>query len=76
MTARNCCAATAGSNLLSLPDLPCLTANGALQPACQLAFVRRKRSRKICETNFLFFVSRIALIDAILLTGIAFHQIR
>lgn len=31
---------------------------------------------KTCETNFLFFVSRIALIDAILLTGIAFHQIR
>jgi hypothetical protein len=33
-------------------------------------------ARKTCETNFLFFVSRIALIDAILLTGIAFHQIR
>jgi hypothetical protein len=28
------------------------------------------------ETNFLFFISRLALIDAILLTGIAFHQIR
>jgi hypothetical protein len=59
-----------------LTDLSCLTPDGALQPACQLAFVRRKRSRKACETNFLFFVSRIALIDAILLTGIAFHQIR
>jgi hypothetical protein len=28
------------------------------------------------ETDFLFFISRIALIDAILLTGIAFRQIR
>jgi hypothetical protein len=34
MTARNCCAAAADSNLLSLPDLPCLKAYGALQPAC------------------------------------------
>jgi hypothetical protein len=32
--------------------------------------------KKRHETNFLFFISRLALIDAILLTGIAFHQIR
>jgi hypothetical protein len=28
------------------------------------------------DTNFLFFISRLASIDAILLTGIAFRQIR
>jgi hypothetical protein len=47
-------------------------ANGALQPVYQLAFASRKHG----ETNFLFFISRLALIDAILLTGIAFRQIR
>jgi hypothetical protein len=46
--------------------------DGAPQPVYQLAFVRRKHR----ETNFLFFISRPALIDAILLTGIAFRQIR
>jgi hypothetical protein len=55
-----------------LPDLPCLTADGALQPVCPIAFV----SVKHAKTNFLFFISRPALIDAILLTGIAFRQIR
>jgi hypothetical protein len=49
-----------------------IVADGALQPVYQLAFARRKHA----ETNFLFFISRSALIDAILLTGIAFHQIR
>jgi hypothetical protein len=47
-------------------------ADGALQPVCQLAFVRRKHG----ETNLLFFISRPASIDAILPTGIAFRQIR
>jgi hypothetical protein len=32
--------------------------------------------RKLAATNFLFFISRPALIDAILLAGIAFRQIR
>jgi hypothetical protein len=31
---------------------------------------------KYGETNFLFYISRPASIDAILLTGIAFRQIR
>ena len=30
----------------------------------------------MARQNFLFCISRTALIDAILLTGIAFHQIR
>ena len=47
-------------------------ADGALQPVYQLEFDRRKPG----ETNFLFCISHPALIDAILLTGIAFHQIR
>jgi hypothetical protein len=49
-----------------------LVVNGALQPVYQLAFVRRKHG----EANFLFFISPPASIDAILLTGIAFPQIR
>jgi hypothetical protein len=72
MTARKYCAATADNNLLSLPDLPCPRSRwcaAAGMPAC----IRR---RKHDETNFLFFISRPALIDAILLTGIAFRQIR
>jgi hypothetical protein len=56
---------------------PCLiflsvTDDVALQPVYQPALVRRKHG----ETNFLFFISHPALIDAILLTGIAFRQIR
>jgi hypothetical protein len=38
-------------------------------PAC-IRFVKHD------EANFLFFISHLALIDAILLTGIAFRQIR
>jgi len=72
VTARNCCAAAADNNLLSLPDLPRRITDGALQPVYQPALVRRKHG----ETNFLFFISHPALIDAILLTGIAFRQIR
>jgi hypothetical protein len=72
MTARKYCAATADDNLLSLPDLPCLKPNVAPQPVYQPAFTSRKHG----ETNFLFLFSRLASIDAILLTGIAFRQIR
>jgi hypothetical protein len=73
MTARNCCAATADNNLLSLPDLPCPRGRwcaAAGMPAC----IHSVKGHG--ETDFLFFISRIALIDAILLTGIAFRQIR
>jgi hypothetical protein len=73
MTARKYCAATADNNLLSLPDLPCPRSRwcaAAGMPACI-------RSVKTWRDKFsLFHFARPALIDAILLTGIAFRQIR
>jgi len=55
--------------------LPCLiflalVADGALQPVYQPALSRRQPG----ETNFLFFRLHLALMLAILLTGIAFRH--
>jgi hypothetical protein len=47
MTARNCCVAAADNNLLSLPDLPCLKADGALQPVCRLHSFGENMARQI-----------------------------
>jgi len=76
MTARNCCAAAADNNLLSLPDLPWPRPMVRCSRHAALHSFGEAARQKHHETNFLFFISRLALIDAILLTGIAFHQIR
>jgi hypothetical protein len=75
-TASNCCAAAVCSNLFSLPDPSSSGWYGALQSDCATRAPGDNVQRKRGERNFIFFISPAASIDAILLTGIAFRQIR
>jgi hypothetical protein len=73
MTARKYCVVTADNDLLSLPDLPCPCGRwcaAASMPACI------RSVKNMARQIFSFHFARPALIDAILLTGIAFRQIR
>jgi hypothetical protein len=63
---------TATNNLLSLLIFISVSDHVAPRPVYQPAFI----GRNIRETNFLFHLTRSALIDGVLLTGLDSFQIR